>query len=106
MRGLSLCDFLDSHLSTPSRLGWKDNATIHLDYERFWPAFLQYAKLDARLESRRNQFLRENFRPSQPCGAFAYATDSRDGHWRHRIRKGKNSKPIGSFLRLKIEILK
>ena len=106
VRGLSLCDSLDSYLSTPSRLGWKDNATIHLDYERFWPAFLQYAKLDASWESRRNQFLRENFRPGQPGGAFAYATDSRDGHWGHRIRKDKNSKPIGSFLRLKIEILK
>lgn len=105
VRGLSFCDALDSYLSTPSRLGWKDNATIYLDYERFWLAFLQYANLDASWQSRRNQFLRENFRPGQPGGAFAYATDSRDGHWGHRIRKDKNSKPLGSFLRLKIEIL-
>lgn len=105
VREQPLCDSLDSYLAASSRLGWKDSSTVYLDYERFWPAFMKYAGLDAAWESKRNRFLRENFRPGEPGGSFAYATDSKDGHWGHRIRKNKRAKPLGKFLRLKIEIL-
>lgn len=105
VREQPLCDSLDSYLAASSRLGWKDSNTVYLDYERFWPAFMKYAGLDAAWESKRNRFLRENFRPGEPGGSFAYATDSKDGHWGHRIRKNKRAKPLGKFLRLKIEIL-
>ena len=105
LREQPLWDSLDSYLADPSRLGWKDSSTIYLDYERFWPAFMKYASLDASWQSRRNRFLRENFRPGQPGGIFAYATDSKDGHWGHRIRENKRAKPLGRFLRLKLEIL-
>lgn len=66
---------------------------------------MKYASLDASWQSRRNRFLRENFRPGQPGGMYAYATDSKDGHWGHRIRENKRAKPLGRFLRLKLEIL-
>lgn len=105
VREQPLCDSLDSYLAASSRLGWKDSSTVYLDYERFWPAFMKYAGLDAAWESKRNRFLRENFRPGEPGGSFAYATDSKDGHWGHRIRKNKRAKPLGKFLRLRIEIL-
>ena len=105
LREQPLWDSLDSYLADPSRLGWKDSSTVYLDYERFWPAFMKYASLDASWQSRRNRFLRENFRPGQPGGIFAYATDSKDGHWGHRIRENKRAKPLGRFLRLKLEIL-
>lgn len=105
VREQPLCDSLDSYLAASSWLGWKDSSTVYLDYERFWPAFMKYAGLDAAWESKRNRFLRENFRPGEPGGSFAYATDSKDGHWGHRIRKNKRAKPLGKFLRLKIEIL-
>lgn len=105
VREQPLCDSLDSYLAASSRLGWKDSSTVYLDYERFWPAFMKYAGLDAAWENKRNRFLRENFRPGEPGGSFAYATDSKDGHWGHRIRKNKRAKPLGKFLRLKIEIL-
>lgn len=105
VREQPLCDSLDSYLAAPSWLGWKDSCTVYLDYERFWPAFLKYAGLDAAWENKRNRFLRENFRPGKPGGSFAYATDSKDGHWGHRIRKNKRAKPLGKFLRLKTEIL-
>lgn len=105
LREQPLWNSLDSYLADPSRLGWKDTTTVYLDYERFWPAFMKYASLDASWQSRRNRFLRENFRPGQPGGMYAYATDSKDGHWGHRIRENKRAKPLGRFLRLKLEIL-
>ena len=105
LREQPLWDSLDSYLADPSRLGWKDSSTVYLDYERFWPAFMKFASLDASWQRRRHRFLRENFRPGQPGGIFAYATDSKDGHWGHRIRENKRAKPLGRFLRLKLEIL-
>lgn len=109
VRGLPLCDSRQTYFAqkdTPNAcLGWKDCSTIYLDYDRFWPAFCSFAFLPTEQLDARNRFLRESFRPGMPGGQFAYATDSRDGHWGHRIRKSKNEKALGRFLRLRIEIL-
>lgn len=109
VRTLPLCDSPQTYFAQREAqnacLGWKDCDTIYLDYDRFWSSFCSFASLPDEQIDGRNRFLREQFRPGMPGGRYAYATDSRDGHWGHRIRKSKNEAPLGRFLRLRIEIL-
>lgn len=88
-----------------SALGWQDDTTLYLDYDRFWSDFIRYANLPDTHREMRNRFLREMFRPGCPGEHFAYQTDVKSGHWGHPIRENKRAKPLGRFLRLKTDIL-
>lgn len=108
VRQLSLCESKDAFFASQGQsavLGWADADTLYLDYDRFWPAFLQYAGLPDQYREMRNRFLRETFRPGCPGERFAYQTDVKSGHWGHPIRENKHAKPLGRFLRLKADIL-
>ena len=108
VRQLSLCESKDAFFASQGQsavLGWADADTLYLDYDRFWPAFLQYAGLPGQYRDLRNRFLRETFRPGCPGERFAYQTDVKSGHWGHPIRENKRAKPLGRFLRLKADIL-
>lgn len=108
VRQLSLCESKEVYFARQGQsavLGWADADTLYLDYDRFWPAFLQYAGLPDQYREMRNRFLRETFRPDCPGERFAYQTDVKSGHWGHPIRENKRAKPLGRFLRLKTDIL-
>lgn len=108
VRQLSLCESKDAFFALQGQsavLGWADADTLYLDYDRFWPAFLQYAGLPGQYRDLRNRFLRETFRPGCPGERFVYQTDVKSGHWGHPIRENKRAKPLGRFLRLKADIL-
>lgn len=108
IRQLSLCESKEVYFARREQsavLGWADTETLYLDYDRFWPAFLQYAGLSEQYREMRNRFLREMFRPGCPGERFAYQTDVKSGHWGHPIRENKRAKPLGRFLRLKTDIL-